>query len=194
MEYGYIMEGSGVGSSGQAYTVTGGRHMTPTSSYRLIPLTQGQYAIVDAADYEWLMQWKWYAKWSTKTHSYYAMRQARVSEYSGKRPVIRMHREILGLAPADERVVDHVNPRMTLDNRRENLRIAIPLQNCWNRGVQSNNKSGFKGVSHKGNTFRARIRVHGKLICLGSRNTPEEASSLYRDAADKYFGNFARCI
>jgi hypothetical protein len=25
---------------------------------RLIPLTQGQYAIVWASDYEWLMQWK----------------------------------------------------------------------------------------------------------------------------------------
>ena len=28
--------------------------------YREIPLTQGQVALVDAADYEWLMQWEWH--------------------------------------------------------------------------------------------------------------------------------------
>ncbi len=28
-------------------------------SAKLIPLTQGKFAIVDAEDYDWLMQWKW---------------------------------------------------------------------------------------------------------------------------------------
>jgi hypothetical protein len=27
-----------------------------------IPLTLGKVAVVDAADYEWLSQWKWYAR------------------------------------------------------------------------------------------------------------------------------------
>ena len=36
---------------------------TPSGEYRIIPLTQGQVAIVDAADYESLMRWKWQAKW-----------------------------------------------------------------------------------------------------------------------------------
>lgn len=31
------------------------------SETREIPLTQGLVTIVDAEDYEWLMQWKWYA-------------------------------------------------------------------------------------------------------------------------------------
>ena len=26
---------------------------------RLVPLTRGRYAIVDEADYDWLMQWRW---------------------------------------------------------------------------------------------------------------------------------------
>jgi hypothetical protein len=38
-----------------------------------IPLTQGQFAIVDDADFEWLSKWKWTAqrsKWG-----YYAFRR-----------------------------------------------------------------------------------------------------------------------
>ena len=41
---------------------------------RLIPLTQGQYAIVWESDYRWLMQWKWFAYWSPKTKTFYAIR------------------------------------------------------------------------------------------------------------------------
>jgi hypothetical protein len=37
---------------------------TPNQEYRLIPLTQGQFAKVDAADFEWLNQWKWCSNWS----------------------------------------------------------------------------------------------------------------------------------
>ena len=39
---------------------------------RHIPLSQGQVAIVDAEDYEFLMQWNWYAAWMPSTQSYYA--------------------------------------------------------------------------------------------------------------------------
>ena len=35
--------------------------------YRLIPLTQGKYALVDAADYDWLSQWRWGANWNGDT-------------------------------------------------------------------------------------------------------------------------------
>jgi hypothetical protein len=40
--------------------------MTPADisqfpEFRQIPLTKGYYAIVDAENYEWLMQWKWHA-------------------------------------------------------------------------------------------------------------------------------------
>lgn len=41
---------------------------------RRIPLSQGQFAIVDASNYDWLIQWKWYAQWNPKTRSFYAVR------------------------------------------------------------------------------------------------------------------------
>ncbi len=88
-------------------------------SYRLIPLTQGQFAKVDPEDYDWLMQWKWCAAWDKKTRSFRAIR----SQYrTGRGPeCIRMHREIMK-APKGI-LVDHGN-HDTLDNRRFNLRKA----------------------------------------------------------------------
>jgi hypothetical protein len=55
---------------------------SPSTSYRLIPLTQGQFATVDAADYEWIVQWKWCAHWSKEGKCFYA---SRVDVSSGKR-------------------------------------------------------------------------------------------------------------
>jgi hypothetical protein len=56
---GDIMKGSGVISTGQAYTLLEVARMTPSQEeYRTIPLTQGQVAIVDAADFDWLNQYK----------------------------------------------------------------------------------------------------------------------------------------
>ena len=158
---------------------------------RFIPLTQGQFAIVDAVDHEWLNQWKWYAYWNPKTKSFYASRDVWDGERSRH---IRMHRQVLRLPQESKLQGDHVDPNRTLDNRRSNLRIATALENVRNRRRQSNNKCGFKGVSWHKNTklFRAQIKVNGKQITLGRRKTAQEAYELYCDAAKFYFGEFAR--
>ncbi len=89
--------------------------------------------------------------------------------------------------------IDHVNG-MRDDNRLENLRLATDGENKRNRGAQSNNTSGFKGVSfHKPkNKFVAQIQRNGKQIHLGYFTNPEEAYESYREAAAKYHGEFAR--
>src|SRR5882762_4759564 len=111
-------------------------------SYRLIPLTQGQNAIVDAADYEWLSKWHWYAHWCPTTHSFYAGTNIPVD---GGYWTVKMHRLILQLARGDRREGDHKNGD-TLDYRRNNLRIAEHRQNCENRRrPHPRNTSGFKG-------------------------------------------------
>ncbi len=77
-----------------------------------IPLTQGQFALVDDEDYDRLNQFKWHA---VKAHrSYYAVRT--IKDIDGKCKHIKMHREILGLVPNDGVFVDHINC-VTLDNR-----------------------------------------------------------------------------
>lgn len=161
-------------------------------SYREIPLTRGKIAIVDAADYERLNQFKWYAQCHFHTCQFYARRNIRKSE--GKRGTIWMHREILGLIAGDGLLVDHKDIHATLDNRRSNLRIATKAQNSMNRSFQSNNICGLKGVSPHGNGYMARIVIRGKSLYIGRRKTAEEAHALYVERAKEAFGEFARAV
>ena len=166
----------------------------PDLAYREIPLTQGQVAIVDTADYEWLSQYKWFAQWNTKTRSFYALRHRPKSKERNV-GTIPMHREILGLDPGDPRQGDHADSGQTLDNRRKNLRVSTAEQNQHNRRRNRNNKTGYKGVSifRKGQ-WRADIRVNGKTLFLGLHATPELAYEAYCEAAVKYRGEFARFV
>jgi hypothetical protein len=154
--------------------------------YREIPLTKGQMAIVDPADYQSLIKHKWYANWSLSSKAFYA--QATID---GKRGV-QMHRLILGLKRSDGMEADHRNGD-TLDNRRDNLRIATHAQNQRNKGRQANNTSGYKGVYwHKTDkVWRARIKVAGKDKHLGSFSSKESAYEAYCAAAKQLHGEFA---
>ena len=80
--------------------------------------------------------------------------------------------------------VDHED-RNTLNDSIGNLRLLNRSNNAFNRGVQSNNKLGLKGVSkdaYNPNKFRAFINVDGKTKNLGLFDTAEEAQSAYVEA------------
>lgn len=144
-----------------------------------IPLTRGQYAIVDDADYEALSQHRWHAIKPAGT--YYATRR------NGAKHVY-MHRAVLETTGP----VDHINGN-GLDNRRDNLRPATTAQNQWNTEKQANNTSGYKGVTYdkRARKWKAYIGVNGKRLHLGYFSTAEEAAIAYNDAASVAHGEFA---
>jgi hypothetical protein len=158
-----------------------------------IPLTQGQVALVDDADYSALSAYKWHAWWSKKTQSFYAVRNTR--KPNGEKTTESMHRRILELT--DRHVQGDHRDHNTLNNQRANLRPVTKSQNMMNRsGAASHNKSGFRGVSwhREDRRWRARIKVNGKTMFLGNFTTPEAAFEAYGEANKKYFGEYGGVI
>ncbi len=106
--------------------------------FRLIPLTQGKFAIVSAEDYDRLAQHKWCAVKGRDT--FYAKRVS-------KGRVVSMHREIMR-APKGV-VCDHKN-HDGLDNRKSNLRLCTSAQNQYNKMAKKGCSSRYKGVVRRG--------------------------------------------
>lgn len=164
-------------------------------SIRLIALTQGQNAIVDADIFDHLNQWWWQAHFAPNTGTYYALRTASIPGETGRgcrRETVWMHRVILGLTRKDKILGDHIDHN-TLDNRRSNLRTATYLQNNRNVRLRKDSVSRLKGVRFvpKIGKYEVKIRIHGVLTILGYRDEAEEAAELYRLAAIEHFGEFA---
>jgi len=147
-------------------------------SIRYIPLTKGLYAIVDAADYEWLSKYKWF------THGRGKKACAARNE---KRRTITMHREIM--QPPPGMFVDHINHNRK-DNRRCNLRNCTPPQNVRNRRV-CGSKSGFIGVYAHGRKWKVVVTCNGKRYRLCGFTDKIEAALARDRLARQLFGEFA---
>lgn len=146
---------------------------------RLIPLTKGQFAIVDDEDFEFLSQWKWYAMKQPKT--YYAARDVK----RGGRKTIWMHRVINGTP--DDLLTDHINGD-GLDNRRANLRSVTHQDNMINCARHVRGSSKYRGVSWhvRQNCWVAQITVDRRNVYLGRFANEDAAYAAYLDARAKY--------
>jgi hypothetical protein len=80
------------------------------------------------------------------------------------------------------------------NNRISNLRITDQSRNLANRGMTAKNTSGYKGVYWNSSCKKwyALIRVRGERITIGKHEDPTVAHEMYKEAAIKYFGEFAR--
>ena len=157
-----------------------------------IPLTKGYVAVVDGEDYEWLAAFKWTARETRKT--VYAARYQRKHEYGdGKKRIVLMHRQIMGLDHDDARDVDHRN-HDGLDNRKANLRTCDRSHNIGNMNG-GRGASRYKGVHlyrlKSGPSWRATIKVNGVARHLGAFASEEDAARAYDRAAVEAFGEFA---
>ncbi len=145
---------------------------------RLIPLGDGYYAYVDAADYDWLSRYTWHL------NNGYASRRAK-----GRR--IYMHAQIM--QPVKGMVVDHIDGN-NANNCRFNLRLCTQAENLRNRRSRYGSSSRFKGVGYdqEHQKWFARCRLEGQREWLGYFDDEIEAAHVYDHAAVEYFGEFAR--
>ena len=95
-----------------------------------------------------------------------------------------------GYWPPDQ--LDHKD-RQRSNNRIKNLRMASNSDNSCNKGKQSNNTSGFKGVFFNplNRNWRVRINRGGKNVFDESFATLEEAVEAHRAAVANFHGEFA---
>ena len=152
----------------------------PNDEVAYIPLTRGLFAIVDAADYEELSQYKWYAHQPLRGGTCYACR-------SSKGRVLWMHREIM--KPPEGLVVDHIDGN-GLNDRRCNLRICTQLQNSQNN-QRACGKSRFRGVFPRGEKWEAHVQHDGEPFYLGLFDDEIDAARARDRKAIELAGEFA---
>lgn len=140
---------------------------------KMIQLTQGYIALVDACDYNKLKDYSWSAIVDKKYGTVYARRGTKVN---GKTKTTYMHRDIL--MPPKWYQIDHINGN-GLDNRRDNLRLVDQSANQHNRHVNPKYKyfGVYKTASQR--KWSAHISIRGKPTYLGTFDTEEEAYKCY---------------
>lgn len=155
---------------------------------KLIPLTQGKFAMVDDEDYEELMKHKWH--WGRKAGAH-----RNIPNGKNRQTKILMHVVIakrMGMELKEGEMVDH-HDRDKLNNQRCNLRPATNQQNAYNSKIRKDNRTGYKGVcwDKKVGKYRVDIRVNGKRIFGGYYKDKEESGKVRDELSEKYCGEFA---
>lgn len=130
--------------------------------------------LIDIDDLNKVLSYKWsvYGRYAPKANI----------KIEVKKTTISLHRFIMNIN--DPKVyIDHKNGNV-LDNRKCNLRIVTPQQNCYNSSKKRITKSKYKGVNwdKERNRWAARISFNKKDYKIGRFKNEEEA----REARDAY--------
>lgn len=150
---------------------------TTAGEVLLITTRNGFNYIADADDRELLEKYSW-----CRSATGYA-----VANIGHK--VTKMHRYIMGITDPNV-LVDHKN-RNIYDNRKENLRICTHAENCRNKSVSKNCKTGHLGIRQtKEGKYNVRITSNWKEIYIGNYETLEDAIKAREAAEDKYRKEF----
>lgn len=152
---------------------------------KLIPLSQGKYAVVDDEDYDFLMELPNSSRNSKWRRTNFGYARLNIND-----TYLLMHRLVMNAPPYKD--VDHIN-RNKLDNRKSNLRVCSAQDNRRNSGLSRLNTSGTKGVHYvvSRNKWQARIGINYKRISLGYYDSLDEAVKVREQAVLQHFKDFA---
>lgn len=171
-----------------------GQHRAPLpleifAEVAAVPLTNGGYALIDAADASFVGRWRWRWHIAGGCSNAYVLR-GRLKEDGPGAAQISLHAALMD--PPAGMVVDHGSGD-GLDCRRGNMRICTLAQNQKNKRSIKVTHSGLKGVHQTGpRRWRAEIMSDGVKHRLGSFPTADEAHAAYVAAAKRLHGEFAR--
>lgn len=163
----------------------------------LIQLTKGSFALVSEVDFVHLIEM---GSWCTQVKDNGARYAVRTLNYRHERGhwttrQLKMHDvvalRVFGSIP-DGLLVDHIN-HDTLDNTRQNLRLATRAQQQANRRKTKPSKSLHKGVSWDSlkRKWRVRPMVNGKKTDLGYFEDELTAAEAYATFIKRACGEFA---
>jgi hypothetical protein len=130
---------------------------------RRIPIGNGLFATVDAADYEMLSKYKWHAHRTPSVVYAFCRKKGRL---------MSMHRMIM--KPRRGWVVDHLDHN-GLNNRRCNLHVCLQGENAANARSHGG-RSGFVGVTHTRGKWVAGMTLRGKYHYGGVFSDPVAAA------------------
>ena len=121
----------------------------------------------------------WNSKFSGKVAGTESSGDGYIQVYVDNKPV-KAHRiiwEIVNGNIPECMVIDHINHDRK-DNRIENLRLTMPIENSRNQTRRKTNTSGFNGVSFnkKCDKYESYMNVDGKKKLIGLFSSAIEAS------------------
>lgn len=150
---------------------------------KVIPLTQGQVALIDDWNYERVSQIKWWAEKDSRTGKFYAR-----GWINGQ--MVELHRFILNAPDGIE--VDH-RDRNRLNCHESNLRQATHIENAQNHSLRRDNASGYRGVSVDTATgrFKAIIKSDGVAYFIGRFDKADDAARACDVVIGERHGEFA---
>ena len=149
---------------------------------------KGDIFYFDLEDYDKIKNYSW-----SKTNYGYISAYIRGTGRENNKHVF-MHNMITNTIDINHKeiCIDHING-ITIDNRKENLRIVNRTQNNANRIIQSNNTVGVTGVyfDNNRNKWFSRIELYNKIKHLGMFDNFDDAVKARKEAEEKYFGEYS---
>ncbi|MDB5298304.1 MAG: Fis family transcriptional regulator [Phycisphaerales bacterium] len=161
-------------------------HPTLPAAY-ILPLHNGQTAVIDAADADRVSGTTWVLSQASSGKKPYVCASLR----RGQEP-LALARLVAGVTDPTLQVGyrddDHTNCR------RENLVVQTNSERIRRSRKRKLTTSRFKGVSLEKarQRWRASIRIDGRQMTLGRFKDEERAAREYDEAAAHYFGDHAR--